>query len=129
MQIGELLPVVAALRRPGPVVLLGPLKILLSLTGFLLSIKECMSETLSVRSRCPVTQAAWDRGLPPPPKMRYMPSDDTWGGGGGAASPCSPVSGFDDAELSLLAFQAAFCPTCRVMVFLHWSRRLSWGRG
>lgn len=39
-------------------------------TGFLLSTKECMRGMLSVRSRCPVTQAAWDRGLPLPPKMR-----------------------------------------------------------
>lgn len=45
-------------------------KLLLSPAGFSLSIKECTRETLSVRSRCPVTQAAWDRGLPPPPKMR-----------------------------------------------------------
>lgn len=37
---------------------------------FLLSTKECMREMWSVRSRCPITQATWDRGLPPPAKMR-----------------------------------------------------------
>lgn len=40
--------------------------------GFLLSTKECMREMWSVRSRCPITQAAWDRGLPPPAKMRQV---------------------------------------------------------
>lgn len=44
-----------------------------------------MREMLSVRSRCPVTQAAWDRGLPPPPKTRYIPLIITVKGGGGDA--------------------------------------------
>lgn len=69
MQIGELLLLLQLAAASAGVV--RPLEdSSVAPTGFLRSIKECMREMLSVRSRCPVTQAAWDRGLPPPPKKR-----------------------------------------------------------